>query len=96
MTTKGQIRIFLNGKERHERTFRHEGLTNIRQIKEKYGPSIETRLSSGKHRYVMFLGSKKQKKEMLAALRYPILPYPKGESRRYDASHKPVTQMRMF
>lgn len=49
-----------------------------------------------KHRYVMFLGSKKQKKEMIAALRYPILPYPKGESKRYDASHKPATQMRMF
>jgi hypothetical protein len=52
--------------------------------------------ASGKHRYIMFLGSKKQKKEMLAALRWPILPYPKGESQRYDASHKPITQMVMF
>jgi hypothetical protein len=31
---------------------------------------------SAKHRYVMFLGSKVQKKKMLRALRYPILEYP--------------------
>ncbi len=41
-----------------------------------------------KHRYIYFTGTKKQKKEMLAALRYPILPYPKGESKRYDTSKK--------
>jgi len=49
-----------------------------------------------KHRYIMFLGSKKERKAMSEALRWPILPYPKGESQRYDASHKPVTQMVMF
>lgn len=42
-----------------------------------------------KHRYVYFLGSKKQKKEMFKALKYPILPYPKGESKRYDTNDKP-------
>jgi len=52
---------------------------------------------TSKHRYVYFCaGYRKQKKEMLAALKYPILPYPKGESKRYDASYKPVTQQILF
>jgi len=52
--------------------------------------------SDGKYRYYQFLGSKKQKKEMLRALRYPILPYPKGESKRYDASAEFPKQVQMF
>ncbi len=42
-----------------------------------------------KRRYVYFLGSKKTKKQMQKMLPYPILPYPKGESKRYDTS-KPL------
>ncbi len=32
---------------------------------------------SAKHRYVMFTGSKREKKVLLESLRYPTLPYPK-------------------
>jgi len=35
---------------------------------------------SAKHRYVTFTGSKKT---MIKELRYPIAPYPKGETKRY-------------
>jgi len=49
-----------------------------------------------KHRYINFIGSKKQKKEMKAALRYPILPYPKGELKRYDSGGRVETQKRLF
>ena len=49
-----------------------------------------------KHRYIMFLGSKTQKKNMLKNLKYEIKPYPKGENKRYDASYKPVTQGKLF
>lgn len=38
---------------------------------------------SAKHRYVYFCTDKRTKKEMLKALAYPILPYPKGESKHY-------------
>jgi len=51
---------------------------------------------NGKHRYIYFTGSKKQKKEMLKALRYPVLPYPKGKSKRYDASAEFPKQVQMF
>lgn len=73
----------------------------------RYGNAIENELkkygfkkvmSSKKHRYFYLLGTKKQKKEMLELIKdkYEILPYPKGESKRYDASTEVHTQMRLF
>jgi hypothetical protein len=49
-----------------------------------------------KHRYVYFCGDRRQVKAMRAALKYPIEPYPKGESRRYDASAVVQTQGVLF
>lgn len=49
---------------------------------------------SSKHRYVQFLG--KMSKVFRVNLRYPILPYPKGDNARYDASFEPVTQAILF
>lgn len=52
----------------------------------------ETRrqMRTAKHRYVYLVGNKKEKKEMLKELRYPIIKeYPKGDSRHYD-THNPV------
>jgi len=49
-----------------------------------------------KHRYVYFIGSKRQKKEMRDSLRYGVEPYPKGESMRYDTGPKVETQRRLF
>ena len=40
----------------------------------------------------MFLGSKKEKKEMAKKLHFGIFPYPKGDNQRYDASYEPTTQ----
>jgi hypothetical protein len=45
-----------------------------------------------KHRYVYFLGNKKQVKTMKEALNYQIEPYPKGDNDKYDASYKPSRQ----
>ena len=67
-----------------------------KKIKLRMGEKATIVKSSGKHRYYQFLGFKKQKKEMLSKLRYPILPYPKGESRRYDASAEFPKQVQMF
>ena len=40
---------------------------------------------SRKHRYVTFTG--KDKKTMRSLLLYPVLPYPKGETHRYDTGN---------
>ena len=37
-----------------------------------------------KHRYIYFIGSRKQKKEFANALNYSTEPYPKGDTQRYD------------
>ncbi len=37
-----------------------------------------------KHRYIFFLGTRHEKKRMKASLRYSALPYPKGQSLRYE------------
>jgi hypothetical protein len=51
---------------------------------------------SPKHRYVYFVGSKKQKKKMLNMLAYDVLPYPKGETKRYDDSAEFFKQVKLF
>jgi len=71
------------------------GMSN-KDLLEKYGDKLYYEERARKHRYIYFQGTRKQKREMLADLKYPILPYPKGESKRYDASYKPVTQQILF
>lgn len=62
---------------RHSRTVTN-GM-NLEQMIAKYGDTLELEDRAQKHRYVYFNGSKKRKKELLAKLRYPILPYSKKE-----------------
>jgi hypothetical protein len=61
---------------------RFRGVKNRAQaMRDEYGDRFYLLLRSRKHRYVYFNGSKKERKEMLAALKYPILSYPKPEAR---------------
>lgn len=65
-------------------------------MREKFGDDFYLQERSRKHRYIYFLGSKKQKKEMIENLRYEIKNYPKGESKKYDANVKVLTQKLLF
>lgn len=49
-----------------------------------------------KHRYIYFLGSKNDIKNFYKELKLNILPYPKGENKRYNASYNPTTQNILF
>jgi hypothetical protein len=49
-----------------------------------------------KNRYVIFLGDKRQKRDMKKNLKWEVLPYPKGDNTNYDTSHKTVTQTKLF
>ena len=51
---------------------------------------------SSKHRYIIFTGTKKQKKFLKKQLKYKILKYPKGKNKRYDASYKPCVQLSLL
>lgn len=60
----------------HHATYAH-GLTN-KQVIEKYGEeNVYFVERSRKHRYVIFVGNKTQKKAMRNALKYKVRPYPK-------------------
>lgn len=59
----------------HHATYAH-GMTNA-QLKEKFGADLYFAERPRKHRYVLFLGSKVEKKRMRKALRYPLYPYPR-------------------
>ena len=58
-------------------------------------PSIRV-FRSSKHRYIIFTGTKKQKRILRNELNYEIQPYPKGESIKYDASGSVETQGILF
>ena len=65
-------------------------------IREMYGDAFSLVNRPRKHRYVYFCGNKKQRRDMMRELRYNIEPYPKGESKRYDASAEFATQPLLF
>lgn len=48
------------------------------------GDRTQRQIRTEKHRYIFVTGNRKK---MLGQLRYKILPYPKGESRKYDTQN---------
>jgi len=73
-------RIEVNGRERTSKSFYDELGTQAKEVILKHYPDAIFHAYTRKHRYVYFLGSKKQRKELRAALRWPVLPYPKRDS----------------
>jgi hypothetical protein len=51
---------------------------------------------SAKHRYIYFVGSKSQKNNLFKQLNYEVMPYPKGDSQRYDSGSTVKTQQLLF
>ena len=56
----------------------------------------ERQFRTAKHRYVYFHGSKTDKKVLMESLNYKVMPYPKGESKNYDAGGSVITQDSLF
>lgn len=61
-----------------------------------YGNSDLRVHRSAKHRYVYFIGNRTEKRQLLSALKYLVQPYPKGESKKYDAGQQVKTQKMLF
>jgi len=89
-------KIEINGKNRTSKSFYDELGTQARDVIKKHYPDAIFHPYVRKHRYFYFLGSKKQKKDMLAKLPFDVLPYPKGENKRYDASYEVKTQLALL
>ena len=58
--------------------------------------NIEIIKAKPKHRYIFFHGSKTDKKIMKSKLLYNIMPYPKGDSKKYDSGGNVATQQMLF
>tara|TARA_Y100000004_G_scaffold135136_1_gene152900 strand:+ start:1037 stop:1747 length:711 start_codon:yes stop_codon:yes gene_type:complete len=72
-------------------------LNKVELLKAKFGvDNVYLTERPRKHRYFYFIGTKKQKKEMMNNLKYEIKPYPKGKNKRYDASYNPTIQTKLF
>lgn len=61
----------------HHATYAN-GLSNA-QVIEKFGELVYWVERPRKHRYIYFNAKKSRRKQLIEQLRYPILPYPKGD-----------------
>lgn len=68
----------------------------VEYMRKKYGDDFYLKDRPRKHRYIYITGTKKFRKQSLINLRYSIVDYPKGDTQRYDASYKPITQGVLF
>lgn len=77
-------------------TYQPDGLHPRAYDKNNHSDLKQTR--SPKHRYVYLVGNKKQKREMLKELKYPVIKeYPKGETHHYDVSNPvPVNPIKII
>jgi hypothetical protein len=92
----------VKGKEHlHERAILDEfkGMKNkVQLLKDKHGEeNVYKKERTRKNRYVFFKCNKSLKRQLLKAMKKPILPYPKEENKRYDCSYEIKTkQTKLF
>jgi len=91
---KGDVEFEMNGRRYHRKLIYDRLGTGSEENAVKHGYKPVKVLP--KHRYLYICADKKRKKEILNSLPWPILPYPKGETKRYDAGGKVATQRLMF
>jgi len=70
-----------------------DGQSRADYMRNRYGDDFYLLDRARKHRYIYFVGSKSQKKDMASALKYKKEPYPKGETLRYLTTETATTQM---
>jgi len=73
----------VDGKRVHPITLRDRGITNPKEWAKDN--NIETVRPMPKHRYFYFCGNKRQRRDMIGKLAYPVIEkYPKCDQARYD------------
>ena len=51
---------------------------NVEHLKRCIGKTFYRKKESTKHRYIIFIGNRVEKKKLLKSLKHPVLPYPKS------------------
>jgi len=86
----------LSAKRTDRQPIEYDGNKHSRHMRYECHEGTETVERSRKHRYVLFIGDKRQKKKFKDALVYDVLDYPKEKVIHYDTSAKIVTQMTLI
>jgi len=81
---------------KHKYIFENGEEFDIRRGIEKKGKIVDKILMKPTHRYLYFIGNKRDIKIMKKDLKMNIQPYPKGDNKRYDASYQPTTQIKLL
>lgn len=88
--------VYINGQLLHEKSiFNMYGTNGYDKLREK-GLKVEVEKQIPKYRYLFLVGDDKWIRDIKLKLKYPILPYPKGDNERYDASYKPSYSSPLF
>ena len=82
------------GKTKERTDIGFEDGSHSRHYDKKLNKKENRKFRSSKHRYVFFIGN--MRKTFLKSLRYKTEKYPKGENTRYDATHNPSVQLKLF
>jgi len=77
-----RVGYLVQGKERHNKYFNNTIGSNSPTKVIKHYPGAEILYQKGKHRYVYFLGNRRQRRKMRKLLKWPVLPYPKREPQK--------------
>lgn len=87
----GQSRVvdewYVDGKRIHSKTIAGQyGTTSVSKLKEMLGDRFQVRvIEETKSRYFYILAqNKKDRKNIVSKLKVKILPYPKGDNKKYD------------
>ena len=78
----GITQFVKDGKMYHAKTVSEMIGSSSKEVAEKNG-FIRLFLPP-KHKYCYLIGTKREKKDMINSIKYPILPYPKGDNCKYD------------
>lgn len=65
-------------------------------MRDTYGDKFSLTPRSRKHRYIYIVADKRTKAQIFENLNYKPLPYPKGDTSRYDAGESVATQQILF
>ena len=83
---------FIDGRELHEKSiFNMWGTNSVEGLKRK-GLTVTIEKQEPKHRYFYFINDEGGVLKGVILGKYRVLPYPKGDNLRYDASYEPTTQ----
>ena len=77
----------------HSRTvYSLYGSSNVEHLKRRIGHTFWLKKEAEKHRYLYFLGSRKEKKLFIINLKHPQLPYPKGAFKKDEVTKHKVEE----